>query len=128
MDIRSMLADNLRYYRIKSGLNVEEVGAAVGRSSKTVSAWEVGRGQPDADMLLALCDLYNIDSIAQLFGEQITASEDALTDKERLLLKYYRNSNVRGQGAIIRAAKDIYKLQVDAPDKSNDFGRMENTA
>lgn len=47
--IRDKIANNIKRFRLSSGMNVDEVGAYVGKSGKTVSAWEVGRGQPDAD-------------------------------------------------------------------------------
>lgn len=58
MSIREHMAQRLQEFRQAKGLSVNEVGEAVGRSGKTVSSWEVGRGQPDADMLIKLCRLY----------------------------------------------------------------------
>ena len=50
-EIRRILAAKLKEYRERSGLTIQEAGDAIGKSSKTISAWEHGRGQPDADML-----------------------------------------------------------------------------
>ena len=55
---RMYMAAKLKEFRKARGLSTEEVGEAVGKSGKTVSAWEVGRGQPEADMLVQLCKLY----------------------------------------------------------------------
>lgn len=59
--VRYELAQNLRKYRKLAGLTIYEVGDAVGKSGKTVSAWENGKGQPDADMLVRLCDVLGIE-------------------------------------------------------------------
>ena len=67
--IRFVLADRLRSFRERAGMTIYEVGDKIGRSGKTVSAWECGRGQPDADMLIALCRLYGVTNIAELYGE-----------------------------------------------------------
>lgn len=123
MDMRTLLADNLRFYRLKSGLNVEEVGRAVGRSNKTVSAWEVGRGQPDADMLLKLCSLYGIKSISEFFGEE--APCENLTTLERRLLVAFRGIAPSDQPAIVRLVEGSSSAG-DA--KSGCAEPMENTA
>lgn len=52
---RAYLAKRLREIRQLHNESVNEVGKAVSKSGKTISAWEVGRGQPDADSLIKLC-------------------------------------------------------------------------
>lgn len=63
------IAKRLKEYREKTGLTVYQVGERLGKSGKTVSAWENGRGQPDADMFLALCEIYDVNSVGVFFGE-----------------------------------------------------------
>lgn len=46
MTQREYIADRLRELRNAHGMSVDEVGEAVDRSGKTVSAWEKGNGQP----------------------------------------------------------------------------------
>ncbi len=65
--VRQYMASQLKAARKKKGLNVDQVGQAVGKSGKTISAWEVGRGQPDGDELLKLCKLFEI-SLADLWA------------------------------------------------------------
>lgn len=67
--IREKLAERLRYFRERAGMTIYEAGERIGKSGKTVNAWENGRGQPDADMQVKLCEVYGIDSVAQLYGE-----------------------------------------------------------
>lgn len=57
---REYMALKLQELRKERGFKPADVGKAVGKSGKTVSAWEVGRGQPDADKLLELCRFFDV--------------------------------------------------------------------
>lgn len=110
--IRDQLAGRLKYFRERSGLTIYEAGERIGKSGKTISAWENRRGQPDADMLLALCDLYHIDSIAELYGE--SAPHTALSDPEKYLVEVYSALNDEGREELVNYAsylstQDRYK-------------------
>lgn len=89
-ETRSKIARLLKQYREDAGLTVREVGEAIGKSGKTVSAWENGRGQPDAEMFLKLCEVYHVPSVSQFFGEQ--PPEPDLTIDERELLEDWRHA------------------------------------
>lgn len=104
--VRDELAKRLKYYRELNNMTVYEVGEAVGKSGKTISAWEVGRGQPDADMLITLCRLYHIKSIADLYGE-ISFS---LTEQENQLLTVFRSLNSDGQNKLMERAFELRSL------------------
>lgn len=104
--IREQLAMRLRAFREKSGLTIYEVGEKIGKSGKTVSAWENGRGQPDADMLLTLCDLYKINSIADLYGES-PASPATFSKSELSLLEAFRSFNEEGQEKVLSYICDL---------------------
>ena len=78
--VRAQIASKLKELRKMKGLNVDEVGAKLGKSGKTISAWEVGRGQPDGDELIALCRLFDAH-ISEFFGEALAVStEDDFDD------------------------------------------------
>ena len=58
-------------------------------AEKTVYGWESSATQPDADTLLLLCDIYNIDNILGTFG--YTDEEPInLTKHEHHLIEQYR--------------------------------------
>lgn len=42
---------------------------------KTIYGWESGQTQPDADTLLTLCKIYNIDNILGTFGYNDTLDD-----------------------------------------------------
>lgn len=118
-EIRKILATRLREFRTAAGLTAKEVGEKVGKSEKTVSAWEHGRGQPDADMLFTLCNLYGIRSFDKFYSlgpvvmnEKITAdlpvdlpdyfdsqivTSDGLLPDEQELLTLYRGADDRAR-------------------------------
>ncbi len=115
--VRMTLATKLKEFRIRSGLTINEVGEKIGKSGKTVSAWECGRGQPDADMLLTLCALYNVGSIAELYGEQSPAL--SLSPDELHLLSSYRMLNQQGKEYILQTLDLAEKVYIKADSISN---------
>lgn len=94
-EIRKILASKLKECRERAGLTAKEAGAAIGKSEKTVNAWEHGRGQPDADMLFTLCKLYHIESISVFYG--IKEEPLSLTAEEAELIRLYRSFNAQGR-------------------------------
>lgn len=66
---REFIAQKLKELRQRSGLTADEVGKRIGKSGKTVNAWENNRGQPDAEILIALCDIYEVDDILKEFRD-----------------------------------------------------------
>lgn len=89
-DTRLKIATLLKQYREQAGLTIREAGKLLGKSNQTVSAWENGRGQPDADMFLKLCEVYNVESVSVFFGERPQGPE--LSVDERELLEVWREA------------------------------------
>jgi len=58
---RKTLADNLIYYRKRSGLTQAEAAAHINYSDKSVSKWERAEGTPDVFVLRQLADLYAVE-------------------------------------------------------------------
>ena len=104
--IRDELAMRLKYFRELNNMTVYQVGEAVGKSGKTISAWETGRGQPDADMLINLCRLYHIRSIADLYGEEAPT----LSNDECKLLELYRTLNDDGKSKLLERGTELRDL------------------
>ncbi len=101
--VRETLAVVLRSSREKARLTVYEVGEKIGKSGKTVSGWENGRGQPDAEMLLKLCELYQVPSIGVFFGETVAG----LTEEEASLVRLYRSLSDTGRFALRCCAQGL---------------------
>lgn len=99
-DIRTMLAGKLRDARLNASLTAKEVGEKLGKSEKTVSAWEHGRGQPDADALFQLCELYGIVSMDYFFPP-LNVEPMYVSPEEQRLLKAYRGADPVYQGVAL---------------------------
>lgn len=82
--VRRCIADNIKKFRLEKDVSVDDVGAVVGKSGKTISAWEVGHGQPDADTMIKLCRYFSVD-IADFYGEggELATDERELVDTYR---------------------------------------------
>lgn len=95
MSVRVNIAQGLKRTRKAAGRSVDEVGQLLGLSGKTISAWEVGRGQPDGDQLIAICE-YLGARLADFYGSEY----DDLSEDEAALVSCYRSSTERGREQI----------------------------
>lgn len=89
-----MIAKVLKEYRKNNNLSVRQVAEILENKSmsvaeKTIYGWESGQAQPDADTLLVLCEIYNIDDILGTFGYSNTKSFH-ITNHEKELIEKYR--------------------------------------
>lgn len=119
--IRDTLPARLKEFRKARQLTTRQVGDMIGKSDRTISAWENGRGQPDADNLLALCKIYGISNLSELVGDEVKSV--SLSQDEAQLLSYYRELNTQGKQYImqtIEMAKQVYKKI------NGNFSNMEN--
>lgn len=87
---REAIAKALKRLREQSGLTADQVGVMVGKSGKTVNAWENNRGQPDAEILMKLCDIYNVGDILSEFRDKASEPPFALSNKEKTVVLAYR--------------------------------------
>ena len=93
----------LKYYRKLNDLSVNEVSELLTKynspaAAKTIYAWENSTTQPDADTLMLLCEIYNIENILEAFGykEKNTNAPLSLTEHEKnLVLKYRENKTMQ---------------------------------
>lgn len=105
-EIRRILANKLHEFRKRAGLSAKDVGMKIGKSDKTVSGWEHGRGQPDADTLFLLCDIYGISSIAEFYSDS-TANMPSLREDEESLLFMYRMLNDSGKTTLLGVLRGL---------------------
>ena len=116
MTVRTNIAAGLKKSRKAAGLNVDEVGTVLGKSGKTISAWEVGRGQPDGDELIVLCRLFGVhlrDFYGDEYDDLVTENDSELSPDEQELIKYYRGTANAGKRGIINAARMFYEEMKD---------------
>lgn len=104
-EIRKQLAGKLRFFRQRAGLTTNEVGEKIGKSYKTVSGWEHGRGQPDADMLFLLCEIYGIENISEFYTSDAEQGVTPVSQDEEELLTIYRNLNKESRAMLLGTAR-----------------------
>lgn len=93
-----MLSDNLKNCRQKCGYTQEEVAEQLHIVRQTLSKWEKGVSVPDADMLVKLAKLYEVD-VNELLGtmvQEIESQEELIAKElakvnEQLALKNRRS-------------------------------------
>lgn len=66
-----MLKDNIKTLRKSKGLSQEELAVKLHAVRQTVSKWERGLSVPDADMLIALAEVFEV-LVSTLLGENIS--------------------------------------------------------
>ena len=109
---RETIAKALKRLREQSGLTANQVGALVGKSGKTVNAWENNRGQPDAEMLMNLCDIYNVADILAEFREDYKDAFAVSDHEKEVITAYRRNSEMRPAVDRLLGVKSNKKITV----------------
>ena len=101
-----ILADRLKHFRIEKNLKRKEVAARLNITTSAISYWETGKRIPDADTLLEICKLYDIQSIGQLFGN---SEQVEITPLEHQLIDLFRQVDSTGKEATIKMLKGWIK-------------------
>ena len=92
--MKKNIAKVLKEYRKRNNYSVQDVALLleerdIKAAPKTIYGWESGQSQPSADILLTLCEIYNIENILCAFG--YTDKVDfQISSQERALVKSYR--------------------------------------
>lgn len=127
---KKQIGERLREFRKAEGLGQSDVASAIGVSSKTISAWERGDRQPNAEKLMKLCTFFGADFID---FEEVTTGLDNLTDKEKELLGIFRNLDDDSQDAVLVTARAIINFahkhrEEDRFDREHRIGRYRDTS
>ena len=102
-EVRDHIATTIKTLRNRADLTHEELGQLVGKSEGTVRAWEHGRGQPDADKLKELADIFGV-SVSSFFAEI-----PALPAEEVKLLRVWREATPEGRTAALAVMQSLKK-------------------
>lgn len=70
-----MLEDNLKRLRTQSGISQEELAIRLNVVRQTVSKWERGLSVPDADMLIRIAEIFEVN-VSQLLGQRVETEKD----------------------------------------------------
>ena len=82
-DIKNIIAKNISNLRKENKLTQLELAEKMNYSDKAVSRWERGETLPDIDVLLKLCDLFNV-KFEYLISENPSESSKKKTNKAEI--------------------------------------------
>ena len=141
--MKKEFSETLKHLRIQAGYTQKQVYDLLGVRQSTFSAWETGRAEPSADMLLKLCKLYKVNDIFSAFGYdgykedgsiQLNLTEIGLIEKYRLLDHYGKEvidvvlgkeyTRCQEQNKVVKMkALEEYSLIPDAVHKRTGIGQ-----
>jgi transcriptional regulator with XRE-family HTH domain len=84
--IRENIARNIKKYREAHGYSQRELAKKLGVGYSSVSNWELGLNSPNVELLVQMCDLFDI-KIATMYG----ISEEAERKARRMFDAYERS-------------------------------------
>ena len=110
---RTQVANNLSYYRKKSGLTQSAVAEKLNYSDKAISKWERGDGIPDAYVLSQLAIIYGVslDILVSTTKEQL-ASEPEIeeVESEKVANKKHKYIAILSMGLSLFVAIVVYVI------------------
>lgn len=124
------IGKKLKELREKNGLTRKDAvdrlsNIGIDISDKTLYGYESGRNSANADMFLALCQIYNCKDIANEFSE---LSEAVLfTNAEWELIEKYRNLDLYGQETVSYILDRETKRVTALRDKDSQIAKLEST-
>lgn len=89
------IGEMLKKYRKMNALTIGDVVLElqdkydVRVAEKTIYGWESNQAHPTTDVFVALCDIYHINNISDVFLSESTKGFP-ITTEERLLIEQYR--------------------------------------
>jgi transcriptional regulator with XRE-family HTH domain len=110
-EARLEIGNRLAQERDARGLNQEQLAGIVGKSRRSVAAWESGASMPDADALAA-ADLVGIDVLYVVTGRR---GGVPLTAKEQLLVQITRGMPEPAIDAVLHTAQVMGTYAVPKP-------------
>lgn len=118
----------LRERREALGLNQKELAQKVGKSFRTIQSWEREESYPNAELVGALCEVFNTDP-NDLLGWYEEHPEDrpaAPAGAEGELITCYRQSTEKRRSKILETARDQAELSQAQAETAGEEGLEAN--
>lgn len=106
MDNKDIVAENLIYYRKKSGLSQLELAQKLSYSNKNISKWENGETTPNVFVLKNIADLFGI-TVDDLLKQPSEDDKETYTDYVGAINKHKK---IRNYGFLFMANAILYTL------------------
>lgn len=100
--------ERIKAYRKAMKLSQKELGEKIGALNTSISNWENNLNMPNADQIMALCEVFGI-SPRELLG----ANEDALDPEEVEMIKQYRSLSKTRKAVVLNLISSILEDQMD---------------
>lgn len=81
------IAEMIKKTRLDNNITQEEYAQKFGVTRQTVSSWENGKSLPDLQLIITICNTYNLSLDALLNEDQIYVKKIAITQKQVRILK-----------------------------------------
>lgn len=94
-DISEVLKDLARL-RKENGIPIEDIQTSlleeygIKSAVKTIYGWESGKVQPPLKTFVALCEIYKVKNIYDLFLDESEALVDEMVKDQKLISKYHK--------------------------------------
>lgn len=119
----------LRTFRQAAGLTQSQLAKEIGKSFRTVQAWERGESFPNATAIWEICEYFHTDPNALLgwWDEHPRPSKDRapLTHDEELLLDDYRTCFESDRHSISKTTSLYARAARESSEEVQDAGRLE---
>lgn len=125
MDQKEYIGKKIRELRDSMGISAEDLGRMLSpvRSNSTVTSWERGRTQPDADTLIDLCLIFKVEisdfyfksdeyvsSVVYAVADLSEVGTDVeINEDEARLLSYYHGMTEQGRTALMASAEGLHQ-------------------
>jgi putative transcriptional regulator len=83
-EIRDMLGENIKMYRQKKQFTQEEIANRLHVTRQTVSKWEKNYSIPDAEMLVKLAEILEVET-SRLLGTKVDDETQTTQERENAL-------------------------------------------
>lgn len=96
------IGKTLKEIRLKTGISQKQAYEYIGVVQSTFSSWETGKAEPPTEVVLKLCDLYQVDDILSTFGYDGYKEDGSLqlNMKEIDMVENYRSLDKIGKERI----------------------------
>jgi transcriptional regulator with XRE-family HTH domain len=108
IDMENMF-ERIKTQRIKLGILQQDLADRLGVSKQTVSHWETGQRNPEADTIKKLADIFNVSSDYLLCRSETINNIDSLSTEEKELLDEVKDLPVDTIKSITRMIKNFKK-------------------
>ena len=111
-DIKTNIANNISFYRKKSGLTQSQLADKMGVKTTTVSTWERNASSPDIETLYGMCNLFGI-SLDEMYGVNTEygygSEEPTYEDTKKLIARNGKALSTEQKMELIKLLTEIIK-------------------